>query len=143
MRNTLITGLAVTALLLSSGCKKKGGDASKSAGSGSGSATAAKAAEAEPEKPAAPELPPVTYEQEPGGGVFPPECKAFAASMQKLAKCKIPKPAKAALAEGYENIMTSWQNWKGMPAAAIKTMGEECQQGAEALKKGAGPKCAL
>lgn len=67
-----------------------------------------------------------------------PECDAYLATFEKLAKCEKAGPALGGLKAGLEASKAAWATWKTLPAeqaeAAKKAAAPGCKAGEDALK---------
>src|SRR5262245_19515413 len=71
-----------------------------------------------------------------GGGGMPQECEDYKAAMEKLASCdKIPKEAKDAMKQGFEQMSSSWKDMGTMPKEARDAAATACKGAADAAKQ--------
>src|SRR5262249_62323216 len=71
-----------------------------------------------------------------GGGGMPQECEDYKAAMEKLASCdKIPKEAKDAMKQGFDQMSASWKDMGTMPKEAKDAAATACKGAADAAKQ--------
>lgn len=73
---------------------------------------------------------------------LPAECADYKALMEKLATCeKLPQASRDMLQKTFETTSRAWTNLDKLPDTAKQALVTGCKQGADALKKAAGPTC--
>lgn len=73
---------------------------------------------------------------------LPPDCADYKALIEKLAACdKMPAASRDLLKKSFDESSKAWTDFDKLPADAKTALTASCKQGADALKKAAGPTC--
>jgi hypothetical protein len=73
---------------------------------------------------------------------LPAECADYKALIEKLAACdKMPAASRDMLKKSFDDASKQWADFDKLPADAKTALTSGCKQGADALRKAAGPTC--